>query len=69
MHASGCLSAIIVGPVAFHVYCKLDTGLDVKRLNCCVAITLSDAQGYYVANHSYLLEGWGHPTFDTLNLY
>ena len=28
VHAAGCLSAIVVGPIAFNVYCKLDAGLD-----------------------------------------
>ncbi len=57
MHAAGCISAIIVGPVDFHVYCKLDAGIDIKRLNACVTITLADAQGYFAASHSYLLQG------------
>jgi hypothetical protein len=67
VHAAGCLSAIIVGPTAFNVYVKLDPGLDVKRLNCCVAISLSDAQGYYATSHSYLLEGPYLKRFKALN--
>jgi hypothetical protein len=57
VHAAGCLSALIVGPTAFNVYCKVERGIDIKRLNCCVAITLSDANGYHASSQSFLLSG------------